>query len=54
MFVPVDGQGNLDRRCDVNVTEWDKDLMVLRLFSGREQRGHRLSNSSGTDRATRL
>lgn len=36
------------------MAEWDKDLMVLRLFSGREQRGHRLSNSTGTDRATRL
>lgn len=52
MLVTVDGRGNLDKQCDVNVREWDKDLMVLGLFSGRGQRGHRLSNSTGTDRAT--
>lgn len=54
MLVTADGRGNLDKQCDVNVREWDKDLMVLGLFSGRGQRGHRLSNSTGTDRATRL
>lgn len=54
MLVTADGRGNLDKQCDVNVREWDKDLMVLGLFSGRGQRGHRLNNSTGTDRATRL
>lgn len=54
MFVCVDGQGSPDKRFDVNMTESEKDLMVLRLFSGRKQSGHRLSKSTGTDRATRL
>lgn len=54
MFVSVDAKGSMDKCCDGNMTEEDKDLMVLRLFSGREQRGHRLSNRAGTDRATRL
>ena len=33
----------------VAMTEWDKDLMVLRLCSGREHRGNRLSISAAAD-----
>lgn len=37
MFATVDGWGTLDKQCDVNMAEWDKDLMVLRLFSGGDR-----------------
>lgn len=37
IFATVDGWGNLDKQCDVNMAEWDKDLMVLRLFSGGDR-----------------
>lgn len=45
---------DLDKHCDVSVAERDKDLMLLRLFTGREQRAHRLSRHSGTARVTPL
>lgn len=43
-----------DKQRDVNVTVWDKDLMVLGLLIDGRQRGHRLSSSTGTDRAARV
>ncbi len=46
----IDGRRNLDKRCDVFIAAWDHYLKVLRLFSGKKQRGHCLSNTTGTDR----
>lgn len=54
MFATVDGWENLNKQCEVNVAEQDKDSMVFRLFSGGGQRSHRLNNSPGTDQTTPL
>lgn len=57
MFVSASrggGGGRLDKHPDVNMTAWDKDLMVLGLLIDGRQRGHRLSSGAGTDRAARV
>lgn len=57
MFVSASrggGGGPLDKHPDVNMTAWDKDLMVLGLLIDGRQRGHRLSSGAGTDRAARV